>query len=73
MARFDPMADADLIIEAATEREDIKRQIFAAASEILGHQAVLASNTSSISITRLAQSVKDPERFIGVHFSTPFH
>ena len=69
--RLDPMANADMIIEAATEREEVKRQIFAAASEILGHQAVLASNTSSISITRLAQSVKDPGRFIGVHFFNP--
>ena len=69
--RLDPMASADMIIEAATEREEVKRQIFAAASEILGHQAVLASNTSSISITRLAQSVKDPSRFIGVHFFNP--
>ena len=69
--RLDPMANADLIIEAATEREEIKRQIFAAASEILGHQALLATNTSSISITRLAQSVKDPSRFIGVHFFNP--
>ncbi|VAV92697.1 3-hydroxybutyryl-CoA dehydrogenase, partial [hydrothermal vent metagenome] len=71
IARLDPMADADIIIEAATEREEVKRQIFAAASEVLGHQAVLASNTSSISITRLAQSVKDPSRFIGVHFFNP--
>ncbi len=68
---LDPMASADIIIEAATEREDIKRQIFGAASEILGHQALLASNTSSISITRLAQAVKDPSRFIGVHFFNP--
>ncbi|WP_108812473.1 3-hydroxyacyl-CoA dehydrogenase NAD-binding domain-containing protein [Sphingorhabdus sp. Alg231-15] len=68
---LDPMAGSDIIIEAATEREDIKRQIFAAASEVLGHQSLLASNTSSISITRLAQSVKDPSRFIGVHFFNP--
>ncbi|MEW4466349.1 3-hydroxyacyl-CoA dehydrogenase NAD-binding domain-containing protein [Parasphingorhabdus sp. JC815] len=68
---LDPMADADIIIEAATEREDVKRQIFGAASEILGHQALLATNTSSISITRLAQAVKDPSRFIGVHFFNP--
>lgn len=68
---IDPMAKADIIIEAATEREDIKRQIFGAASEILGHQALLATNTSSISITRLAQAVKDPSRFIGVHFFNP--
>jgi len=68
---LDPMANADMIIEAATEREEVKRQIFAAASEVLGHQAILASNTSSISITRLAQAVKDPSRFIGVHFFNP--
>ncbi|MEP2103681.1 MAG: 3-hydroxyacyl-CoA dehydrogenase NAD-binding domain-containing protein [Parasphingorhabdus sp.] len=68
---LDPMASADIIIEAATEREDIKRQIFGAASEILGHQALLATNTSSISITRLAQAVKDPSRFVGVHFFNP--
>ncbi len=68
---LDPMAKADLIVEAATEREDVKQQIFNAASEVLAHDAVLASNTSSISITRLAQSVKDPSRFIGVHFFNP--
>lgn len=68
---LDPMASADIIIEAATEREDIKRQIFGTASEILGHQALLATNTSSISITRLAQAVKDPSRFVGVHFFNP--
>ncbi|QTD55347.1 3-hydroxyacyl-CoA dehydrogenase NAD-binding domain-containing protein [Parasphingorhabdus cellanae] len=68
---LDPMASADIIVEAATEREDIKRQIFGAASEILGHQSLLATNTSSISITRLAQAVKDPSRFIGVHFFNP--
>ena len=71
IVQLDPMANADIIIEAATEREEIKRQIFAAASEVLGHQAILASNTSSISITRLAQSVKDPSRFVGVHFFNP--
>ena len=71
VGKLDPMASADMIIEAATEREEVKRQIFAAASEILGHQAILASNTSSISITRLAQAVKDPARFVGVHFFNP--
>jgi len=71
IVQLDPMANADIIIEAATEREEVKRQIFAAASEVLGHQAILASNTSSISITRLAQSVKDPARFVGVHFFNP--
>lgn len=68
---YEPMADAGLIIEAATEREEIKRSIFAEVGKILGHQAVLASNTSSIPITRLAQASPDPARFIGVHFFNP--
>lgn len=65
------MSSCGLIIEAATEREEIKRTIFAAVGEVLGHQAVLASNTSSIPITRLAQATPDPKRFIGVHFFNP--
>ena len=68
---YAPMADADLIIEAATEREEIKRKIFEAVGKVLGHQAVLASNTSSIPITRLAQASPDPKRFVGVHFFNP--
>ena len=71
VASYEPMADAGLIIEAATEREDIKRKIFEAVGKVLGHQAVLASNTSSVPITRLAQSSPDPKRFIGVHFFNP--
>jgi 3-hydroxybutyryl-CoA dehydrogenase len=77
LARIEPvgsyelMADAGLIIEAATEREEIKRKIFESVGKILGHQAVLASNTSSIPITRLAQASSDPKRFIGVHFFNP--
>ena len=65
------MSACGLVIEAATEREDVKRTIFARVGEVLGHQAVLASNTSSIPITRLAQSSPDPSRFIGVHFFNP--
>ena len=68
---YAPMASAGLIIEAATEREEIKRAIFAEVGKMLGHQAVLASNTSSISITRLAQASPDPSRFIGLHFFNP--
>jgi 3-hydroxybutyryl-CoA dehydrogenase len=68
---YAPMADASLIIEAATEREDIKRKIFEAVGAVLGAEAVLASNTSSIPITRLAQAAPDPVRFIGVHFFNP--
>jgi len=71
VADYAPMAEADLIIEAATEREEIKRKIFEAVGAVLGHQAVLASNTSSIPITRLAQSSPDASRFIGVHFFNP--
>jgi 3-hydroxybutyryl-CoA dehydrogenase len=71
VASYEPMAGAGLIIEAATEREEIKRKIFADVGKILGHQAVLASNTSSIPITRLAQASPDAKRFIGVHFFNP--
>lgn len=64
-------ADADLVIEAATEREDIKRAIFADVGKMLRGDAILASNTSSIPITRLAQASPDPARFMGVHFFNP--
>lgn len=65
------MARADMIIEAATEREEIKRRIFEDVGKIIGPHAILASNTSSIPITRLAQASPDPARFIGVHFFNP--
>jgi len=68
---FSPMASAGLVIEAATEREEVKRSIFAEVGKVLGHQAILASNTSSIPITRLAQASPDPKRFVGVHFFNP--
>jgi 3-hydroxybutyryl-CoA dehydrogenase len=71
VANFESMASADLIIEAATEREEIKRKIFADIGKVMGHKAILASNTSSIPITRLAQASPDPKRFIGVHFFNP--
>ncbi|MEH3047381.1 3-hydroxybutyryl-CoA dehydrogenase [Sphingomonas adhaesiva] len=65
------MAPCGLVIEAATEREEIKRAIFATVGPVLGADAVLASNTSSIPITRLAQAAPDAARFIGVHFFNP--
>jgi 3-hydroxybutyryl-CoA dehydrogenase len=68
---YAPMSEAGLIIEAATEREDIKRVIFAQAAKVLALDAVLATNTSSISITRLAQASSDPSRFVGIHFFNP--
>jgi 3-hydroxybutyryl-CoA dehydrogenase len=71
LADLDPFASCDLVIEAATEREEIKRAIFADVGTLLGEGAILASNTSSIPITRLAQASPDPARFIGVHFFNP--
>jgi 3-hydroxybutyryl-CoA dehydrogenase len=61
----------DLVIEAATEREEIKRAIFAEVGKVLRDDAILASNTSSIPITRMAQASPDPARFIGIHFFNP--
>lgn len=66
-----PLAGAQLVIEAATEREDVKRAIFANVGALLAPDAILATNTSSIPITRLAQSSPDAGRFIGVHFFNP--
>lgn len=68
---YAPMADADLIIEAATEKEEVKRKIFEAVGKVLREDAILASNTSSIPITRMATSSPDPKRFIGLHFFNP--
>ena len=77
LARIEPVADhvafapCDLVIEAATEREDVKRTIFTSVGAHLSATAILASNTSSIPITRLAQAAPDAARFIGVHFFNP--
>lgn len=68
---YDAMAEADLIIEAATERESVKAAIFAEAGKVLAPGAILASNTSSIPITRMASGTVDPARFVGVHFFNP--
>ena len=66
-----PMADAAMIIEAATEKEEIKQAIFENAGKVLADDAILASNTSSIPITRMANWSPDPGRFIGLHFFNP--
>jgi 3-hydroxybutyryl-CoA dehydrogenase len=63
--------DCDLVIEAATENEAIKREIFKKLCTVLGPDTLIASNTSSISITRLAASTDRPAKFIGMHFMNP--
>lgn len=65
------LGQTDLVIEAATEREDVKNQIFKTLVPHLKPTTILASNTSSISITRLASKTDRPERFMGVHFMNP--
>jgi 3-hydroxybutyryl-CoA dehydrogenase len=70
-ADLETIGQADLIIEAATEDEQVKRKIFIDLVPKLKKNAMLASNTSSISITRLASSTDRPERFIGMHFMNP--
>jgi 3-hydroxybutyryl-CoA dehydrogenase len=63
--------DCDIVIEAATESEEVKRSIFRELCPALKPEAMIASNTSSISITRLASVTDRPERFIGIHFMNP--
>lgn len=63
--------DADLVIEAAVERADIKKQIFAQLDAVCREDTILASNTSSISITDIASATKHPERVLGMHFFNP--
>jgi 3-hydroxybutyryl-CoA dehydrogenase len=70
-ASFEDLNDCDLVIEAATEDESVKRKIFQELCPKVGKDALLASNTSSISITRLASGTDRPERFIGMHFMNP--
>ena len=70
-ASLEAVAGADIAIEAATENEEIKKSIFRSLLPHLGPNTLLASNTSSISITRLASTTDRPERFIGLHFMNP--
>ena len=68
---FSEFSSCDLIIEAATEKEQIKKQIFLDLKQVLKKNAILATNTSSISVTRLASSTEKPENFMGLHFMNP--
>jgi len=69
--QMDALSDCQLVVEAATENEDVKKQIYAKVCPVLSKEAILASNTSSISITRLAAQTDRPGRFIGLHFMNP--
>ena len=70
-AKIASVGACDLVIEAATENEEVKKAIFRSLAGSLGEHTLLASNTSSISITRLASVTDRPERFIGLHFMNP--
>ncbi|NQT08346.1 3-hydroxyacyl-CoA dehydrogenase/enoyl-CoA hydratase family protein, partial [Candidatus Bathyarchaeota archaeon] len=67
----DSVKDADLVIEAIPENLDLKRRVWGEVSGLVRRNALLATNTSSISITRIAEAVTGPERFIGMHFFNP--
>jgi 3-hydroxybutyryl-CoA dehydrogenase len=64
-------ADADLFVEAAPESIDLKRELLGRAAATLRGDAIIATNTSSLSVTALAQAVEDPSRFVGIHFFNP--
>lgn len=71
--QLDTLASSDLVIEAIAEKLDIKHALFTALEAICRPDCVLSSNTSSISITALARCLKDPSRFVGLHFFNPAH
>jgi 3-hydroxybutyryl-CoA dehydrogenase len=68
---IEDLSQCDLVVETATEKEEVKRKIFAALCASLKPDAIIGTNTSSISITRLAASTDRPEKFIGIHFMNP--
>ena len=68
---LESLGDSDLVIETAVEDEQVKRKIFAALCPVLKKDAIIGTNTSSLSITRLAASTDRPEQFIGIHFMNP--
>jgi 3-hydroxybutyryl-CoA dehydrogenase len=68
---LDGLSACDLVIESATEKEELKRKLFHDLCAVLKPEALIASNSSSLSITRLAAATDRPERFIGIHFMNP--
>jgi len=69
--KLEDLGDVDLVIEAATEDEQVKRKIFMTICPMLKKDALIATNTSSISVTRLASVTDRPEKFMGMHFMNP--
>jgi 3-hydroxybutyryl-CoA dehydrogenase len=69
--KIEALHDCDLVIETAVEKEEVKVKLFAQLCPVLKPEAILGTNTSSISITRLASTTDRPERFIGIHFMNP--
>jgi 3-hydroxybutyryl-CoA dehydrogenase len=65
--------DADLVIEAVAERVDVKERVFQRLDALAPHDAILATNTSSLSVTRIAQATRGPARVLGMHFFNPVH
>ncbi len=70
---YDEFKDVEIVIEAVTENPKVKQMVLAQAEDAVSDTAILASNTSTISITQLAKSLKRPENFVGMHFFNPVH
>ncbi|MDP3283377.1 MAG: 3-hydroxyacyl-CoA dehydrogenase NAD-binding domain-containing protein, partial [Desulfobacterales bacterium] len=70
-AALEALSDCDLVIEAVVERLDVKKSLFLSLESVVSPQAVLATNTSSLSVTAIAAGLKHPERFAGYHFFNP--
>ena len=68
-----PLKNVDIVIEAAVEKMDLKKQIFARLDQLAGPKTILATNTSALSVSELAESTRHPERVIGIHFFNPVH
>lgn len=67
------LVGAEYVLEAVPEREDLKKQVIAQVEELVGSEVIIASNTSGIPITKLAEGMAHPERFVGMHWSNPPH
>ena len=70
---YENIANADLVVEAVVEKESVKKSVLSETESIISKNAILASNTSTISITKLAKGLRRPEQFCGMHFFNPVH